>query len=93
MGERKRSPHPESGQDDEGYSKATRSKIFKLAVSPRNMRNSRRPGRHLLLTPHRSRFNEETSPPLATMRRREGRRERRGGDRQQSDNGCQAIPV
>ena len=38
MGERERSPHPESGQDDEGYSKATRSKIFKLAVSPRNIK-------------------------------------------------------
>jgi len=38
VGERKRSPHPESGQDDEGYSKAARSKIFKLAVSPRNIK-------------------------------------------------------
>ena len=38
MGERERSPHPESRQDDEGYSKAARSKIFKLAVSPRNIK-------------------------------------------------------
>jgi hypothetical protein len=31
-----RSPYPQSGQDDEGYSETARSKIFELAVSPRN---------------------------------------------------------
>jgi hypothetical protein len=35
---RGRSAHPQSWQDDDGYSKAARSKVFELAVSPGNIK-------------------------------------------------------